>query len=171
LVKPGDVVPSTKTNNTTYVQSGSGIVTRIKFPTLMNLKGKNNVAVNKAELILSGVDGLELNNTLGQLSLIQVDGNNKPLRNSYGLAYVISEGGSGIQTANYSSSFNSYTFNVTTELQSILAGRKSNSGYLLTPSLASTSTGLTKMVSESARFVPLNALKARLRIYYSYIAK
>ncbi len=171
LVKPGDVVPSTKTNNTTYVQSGSGIVTRIKFPTLLNLKGKNNVAVNKAELILSGVDGLELNNTLGQLSLIQADGNNKPVRNSYGLAYVISEGGSGIQTANYSSSFNSYTFNVTTELQSILAGRKSNSGYLLTPALASTSTGLTKMVSESARFVPLNALKARLRIYYSYIAK
>jgi hypothetical protein len=60
---------------------------------------------------------------------------------------------------------------VTTELQSIMAGRKSNMGYLVTPTLATTTTGMTKMVSESARFVPLNALKARLRVYYSYIAK
>ena len=171
LVKPGDVIASTKTNNTTYVQSGSGIVTRLKLPTLLNLKGNNNVAVNKAELILSGVDGLDLNNTLGQLTLIQVDGNNKPIRNSYGLGYVITEGGAGIQTANYSASFNTYTFNITTELQSILAGRKSNMGYLVTPALSTSTTGTTKMVSESARFVPLNALKAKLRVYYTYIAK
>jgi hypothetical protein len=171
LVKPGDVIASTKTNNTSYVQSGSGIVTRLKLPTLLNLKGNNNVAVNKAELILSGIDGLDLNNTLGQLTLIQADGNNKPIRNVYGLGYVITEGGSGIQTANYNAAFNTYTFNITTELQSILAGRKSNLGYLVTPALTSTSTGLTKMVSESARFVPLNALKAKLRVYYTYIAK
>ena len=171
LVKPGDVVPSTRTNNTTYVQSGSGIVTRIKLPTLLNLKGKNNVAINKAELILSGVDGLDLNNTLGQLTLLQADGNNKPIRNTSGLGYIISEGGGGIQIANYNAAFNSYTFNVTTELQSIMAGRKSNMGYLVTPTLATATTGMTRMVSESARFVPLNALKARLRVYYSYIAK
>ena len=171
LGKPGDVIASTKTNNTTYVQSGSGIVTRLKLPTILNLKGNNNVAVNKAELILSCIDGLDLNNTLGQLTLIQADGNNKPIRNSYGLGYVITEGGAGIQTAVYNTAFNTYTFNITTELQSILAGRKSNMGYLVTPALTSTATGLTKMVSESARFVPLNALKAKLRVYYTYIAK
>jgi hypothetical protein len=171
LVKPGDVVPSTKTNNTTYVQSGSGIVTQIKLPTLLNLKGKNDVAINKAELILSGLDGLDLNNTLGQLTLLQADGKNKPIRNASGLGYIISEGGGGIQIANYNAAFNSYTFNVTTDLQSIMAGRKLNLGYLVTPTLATSTSGMTKMVSESARFVPLNALKARLRVYYSYIAK
>ncbi len=171
LVKPGDMVPSSKTNNTTYVQSGSGIVTRLRLPTLLNLKGKNNVAINKAELILTGNDGLDLNNTLGQLTLLNVDGNNKPIRDSFGLGYVNSEGGSGIQTANYNSAFNNYSFNITTELQSIMAGRKRNMGYLLTPALASSSTGQSKMVSESARFVPLNALKAKIRVYYSYIAK
>jgi hypothetical protein len=171
LVKPGDIISSKKTNNTTFVQSGSGIVTRINLPTLLNLKGKNNVAVNKAELVLSGIDGLDLNNTLGQLSLLLVDGANKPLRNSSGLGYVISEGGGGIQTATYNAAFNNYTFNITTELQSVLAGRKSNLGYLVTPTLASASNGQTKMVSESARFVPLNALKARVRLYYTYIAK
>jgi hypothetical protein len=171
LVKPGDIISSKKTNNTTYVQSGSGIVTRINLPTLLNLKGKNNVAVNKAELVLSGIDGLDLNNTLGQLSLILVDGANKPLRNSSGLGFVVSEGGGGIQTATYNSAFNNYTFNITTELQSVLAGRKSNLGYLVTPTLASSSNGMTKLVSESARFVPLNALKAKVRLYYSYIAK
>lgn len=129
------------------------------------------MAVNKAELVLSGIDGLDLNNTLGQLSLILVDGANKPLRNSSGLGFVVSEGGGGIQTATYNSAFNNYTFNITTELQSVLAGRKSNLGYLVTPTLASSSNGMTKLVSESARFVPLNALKAKVRLYYSYIAK
>jgi hypothetical protein len=82
----------------------------------------------------------------------------------------MSEGGSGIQTANYSSSQNTYTFNITTELQSVLNGRKSNLGFLVTPTLLASQTGYTKMVSESARFVPLNAMKTKIRIYYSYIA-
>ncbi|MFM7020878.1 MAG: hypothetical protein ACKOXC_08770, partial [Aquirufa sp.] len=72
--------------------------------------------------------------------------------------------------ASYNSSSKSFTFNITTELQSILNGRKSNMGFLVTPTILASSTGYTKMVSESARFVPLNAMKTKIRIYYSYIA-
>lgn len=170
LTKSGNSVPASTTGNVTYVQSGSGLVTKIDFPTLLKLKGNRNIAVNKAELVLQTTDDIDLNHSLNQLTLLQVDGNNRPIRNTYGLGYVMSEGGSGIQTANYSSSQKTYTFNITTELQSVLNGRKSNLGFLVTPTLLASQTGYTKMVSESARFVPLNAMKTKIRIYYSYIA-
>jgi hypothetical protein len=170
LTKSGNTVAASTTGQVTYVQSGSGLVTKLDFPTLLKLKGNRNIAVNKAELVLQATDDVDLNQSLSQLTLLQVDANNRPIRNSYGLGYVISEGGSGVQTANYNSSSKSFTFNITTELQSILNGRKSNMGFLVTPSILASSTGYTKMVSESARFVPLNAMKTKIRIYYSYIA-
>ncbi len=171
LTKSGNSIPAALTGQRTFVQSGSGLVTKVDFPTLLKLKGDRNIAVNKAELVLQADDNAELNQTLGQLTLIQVDGNNKPLRSSYGLGYVLSEGGAGVQTANYNSYERSYTFNVTTELQSILNGRKVNNGFLVTPTPTSSSTGYTKMISETARFTSLNSLKTKIRIYYSYIAK
>jgi len=171
LTKSGNAVSAANTGQISYVQSGSGLVTKLDFPTLMKLKGDRNVAINKAELVLQAEDGVDFNQTLSQLSLLPVDGNNRPLRNSYGLAYILSEGGSSIQTASYNAALNVFTFNITTELQSILNGRKRNLGFLVTPALSASSTGYTKMMSESARFIPLSALKTKIRVYYSYIAK
>jgi hypothetical protein len=171
LTKSGNSIPAANTGQVTYVQSGSGLVTKLDLPTLLKLKGNRNIAVNKAELVLQAQDGVDVNQSLGQLTLLRVDGNNRPIRNSYGLGYILSEGGSGIQTASFNSTMNTYTFNITTELQSILNGRRDNLGFLVTPSLSASSTGYTKMMSESARFIPLNALKTKIRVYYSYIAK
>jgi hypothetical protein len=64
-----------------------------------------------------------------------------------------------------------YTFNVTTAVQSLLVGKQPNTGWLITPALTANSAGNTRIINESARFVPLQAMKARLKIYYSYIAK
>jgi len=133
LTKSGNSVPAATTGQVTYVQSGSGLVTKLDFPTLLKLKGNRNIAVNKAELVLQPTGDIDLNQSLNQLTLLQVDANNRPIRNSYGLGYVISEGGSGIQTASYNSSSKSFTFNITTELQSILNGRKGNLGFWLHP--------------------------------------
>ena len=58
-----------------------------------------------------------------------------------------------------------------TAIQSILVGKQANSGWLITPALTANSSGNTRIINESARFVPLQAMKARLKIYYSYIAK
>ncbi|MEY4955727.1 MAG: hypothetical protein RI981_1812 [Bacteroidota bacterium] len=171
LTKSGQAVPASATGQLTYVQSGSGLVTKVDFPTLMKLKGDRNIAINKAELVLEAEEGLDFNQSLGQLTLLQVDANNRPIRNSYGLGYVLSEGGSGIQTGSYNATLNSFTFNITTELQSVINGRKANLGFLISPSLTSSSTGYTKLMSETARFVALKSLKTKLRIYYSFIAK
>ena len=171
LVKPGDKVSSLKTNNLTYVQSGTGVVTKIELPYLLNLKGNRNIAVNKAELVFTGKDNLDFNQTIGQLSLIESDGSNKPLRNSYGLKYIYSEGGAGVATSTYDIATNSFTFNVTTLMQSMLSGKKANLGYLLTPAISADASGNAKILNESGRYIALNSLKAKLKIYYSYIAK
>jgi hypothetical protein len=171
LQKPGDLVPSTRTNGLTYVQAGTGVSTKIEFPHLLNLKGNRNVAVNKAELVLTAPDNIDLINTVGQLSIVETNATNRTLRNSYGLKYLLSEGGTGVNTASINPLSKTYTFNVTTAIQSLLVGKQANSGWLITPALTTNALGNSGINNESARFVPLQAVKARLKIYYSYIAK
>jgi hypothetical protein len=171
LRNPGNIVSSTATSGLTYIQAGTGLATKIEFPYLLNLKGNRNVAVNKAELVLTAADNIDLQNTIGQLSIVETNATNRTLRNSYGLKYLLSEGGSTVLTSVIDPSSKSYTFNVTTAMQSILVGKQANNGWLITPALTSNSAGNTRIINESARFVPLQALKARLKIYYSYIAK
>jgi hypothetical protein len=171
LKNPGDIVSSTATSGLTYIQAGTGLSTKIEFPYLMNLKGNRNVAVNKAELVLTAADNIDLQNTVGQLSIVETNATNRTLRNSYGLKYLLSEGGSGVNTATINQISKTYTFNVTTAIQSLLVGKQANSGWLITPALTTNISGNSGINNESARFVPLQAFKARLKIYYSYIAK
>jgi len=171
LQKPGDLVPSTATSGLTYIQAGTGVATKVEFPYLLNLKGNRNVAVNKAELVLTAADNIDLQQTIGQLSIVETNATNRTLRNSYGLKYLLSEGGASVITSAIEPGSKTYTFNVTTAIQSILVGKQANSGWIITPALTSNSAGNTRIINESTRFVPLQAMKARLKIYYSYIAK
>ena len=171
LKKVGDLVPATNTNFITFVQSGTGIATKIEFPYLNKLKGNKNVAINKAELILEPADNIDYSETLGQLSLIETNATNRTLRNSFGLLYYASEGGSGAQSATFDTNTKKFTFNVTTVLQNILSGRIANNGMLITPQISNISATGSAIASENAKFVPLNALKTKLKIYYSYIAQ
>ncbi|MCX6194879.1 MAG: DUF4270 family protein [Cytophagales bacterium] len=171
LKNPGDLVPSATTSGLTYIQAGTGVATKVEFPYLLNLKGNRNVAVNKAELVLTAGDNIDLQQTIGQLSIVETNATNRTLRNSYGLKYLLSEGGASVITSAIEPGSKTYTFNVTTAIQSILVGKQANSGWIITPALTSNSAGNTRIINESTRFVPLQAMKARLKIYYSYIAK
>lgn len=171
LQNPGNRVSSIATSGLTYIQAGTGVATKVEFPYLLNLKGNRNVAVNKAELVLTAADNIDLQQTIGQLSIVETNATNRTLRNSYGLKYLLSEGGSTVLTSIIDPGAKTYTFNVTTAIQSILVGKQANNGWLITPALTSNSAGNTRIINESTRFVPLQALKARLKIYYSYIAK
>lgn len=171
LQNPGNIVSSTQTSGLTYIQAGTGVATKIEFPYLLNLKGNRNVAVNKAELVITTADNIDLQHTIGQLSIVETNSTNRTLRNSYGLKYLLTEGGSGVITAAINPSSKTYTFNVTTAMQSLLVGKQANTGWLITPALTSNSSGNTRIINESARYVPLQALKTRLKIYYSFIAK
>ncbi|MHA8066642.1 DUF4270 family protein [Aquirufa sp. ROCK2-A2] len=171
LKKVGDSVPASSSNFITYVQAGTGIATKIEFPYLNNLKGNKNVAVNKAELIIEPADNINYNETLGQLSLVETNSSNRTLRNSYGLLYYTAEGGSGAQSATFDSNTKNFKFNVTSVIQNILSGRIANNGMLITPQITSISATGSAIVSENARFLPINAGKTKLKIYYSYISQ
>jgi hypothetical protein len=171
LQNPGNIVSSAATSGITYIQAGTGVATKVEFPYLLNLKGNRNIAVNKAELVLTAADNIDLQHTIGQLSIVETNATNRTLRNSYGLKYLLSEGGSSVITSAIDPGSKTYTFNVTTAMQSLLVGKQANTGWLITPALTSNSAGNTRIINESARFVPLQAMKARLKIYYSYIAK
>lgn len=171
LQNPGNIVSSSATSGITYIQAGTGVATKVEFPYLLNLKGNRNVAVNKAELVLTAADNIDLQQTIGQLSIVETNSTNRTLRNSYGLKYLLSEGGTSVITSAIDPSSKSYTFNVTTAIQSLLVGKQANTGWLITPALTANSAGNTRIINESTRFVPLQAMKARLKIYYSYIAK
>ena len=171
LKKVGDIIPASATNFTTFVQSGTGIATKIEFPSLNKLKGNRNIAINKAELILEPLENISYSQTLGQLSLIQTNPTNRTLRNSYGLLYYNSEGGGGAQSASFDTNAKNFTFNVTSALQNILSGRIANNGMLITPQITNISETGSAIVSENAKFIPLRSMKTKLKIYYSFIAQ
>jgi hypothetical protein len=171
LKKVGDAVPAANSNFVTYVQTGTGVATKIEFPYLNNLKGNKNVAINKAELILEPLDNIDYNETLGQLSLIQTNSTNRTLRNSYGLLYFNAETSTSAQSATFDTNAKNFKFNVTSVIQNILSGRIANTGILITPQITSISATGSAIVSENARFIPLKAMKTKLKIYYSFIAQ
>lgn len=171
LKKVGDAVPASSSGFITYVQAGTGIATKIEFPYLNKLKGNKNIAINKAELILEPPVNINYSETLGQLSLVETNSTNRTLRNSYGLLYYTAEGGSGVQSATFDSNSKNFKFNVTSVLQNILSGRIANNGMLITPQITSISATGSAVVSETAKFIPLQAVKTKLKIYYSYIAQ
>jgi len=72
-------VPSSKTNNRTYVQSGIGLVTRVDFPTMQQLNEMDRKYVLlKAELVLSPVPGTYRQIKLpSQLVLFHTDKSNR----------------------------------------------------------------------------------------------
>jgi hypothetical protein len=51
-ITPWQPIPASLTNNQTFIQSGFGLYTRLKFPTLSNLTKLGNVVINKAVLTI-----------------------------------------------------------------------------------------------------------------------
>ena len=57
LRKAYDAVPSTTTGNLTYIQSGTGLKTRIEMPSLKDLGKNRDIIINEARLVLKPVSG------------------------------------------------------------------------------------------------------------------
>ena len=169
---PGQAVPASQSQNKTFVQKGLGLGTKLKIPYLNKLKQNKYIAINKAELIVEPTSDVPSDLFLTKLSIIRGNsGKNRPLRNSYGLSYFLSEGASGFNTATYNSSAKNYTFNITSLVQNILSGRELTDEILITPEISAISTSETGFVGDQVNYVALNALKTKIRLYYSYINK
>lgn len=130
LKDPNDALPSTATQNRTYVQNGVGLVTRLEFPTLERLFNvvEENYTLVKAELYLFPIPHSyeEATPLPSSLQLVVADEHNRTV------GYLTDDSGN-IQTASptVDEEFNAntfYEFDVTTFIQNEL-DTQVNTGY------------------------------------------
>jgi Domain of unknown function (DUF4270) len=155
------------TNNRTYTQTGAGISTKIKFPTLAVLQKDPNFTINKAELVITpDIDQITGNfKPPAQFALVELSKDNRLKKTASNVVdYLVLDAISSAQyVANYSSTNNSYTFNFTVYLQDLIKKKKTTDGIVLVPSILSETTiGInnTNVARASIKNVKLN-------IYYS----
>jgi hypothetical protein len=180
LVNPGDILPSSQSNGQVAIQAKSGLTTKVRFPSLVKLKERSDIAINKAELIIEpNISNYSLPK---DLVLVESTGNNRPLRTTstgLGSLFYVSGEGPFFVIAPYSSKNNSYTFNITSTLQNILSGRNKSNGWLLSGNTfvdAAQSTPKTPLsgrniISSDIDRAIIDNKKLKLRVYYTYIGK
>jgi len=170
LTAPGQQIPSSQSNNKTFVQKGLGLATKIKIPYLDKIRANKYIAVNKAELIVEPSSDVPVALLLDKLSLVRGhSGKNRPLRTAFGLSYFLSEGASGYNTATYNSAKKSYTFNITSMVQNFISGREITNEILITPEVSGISSSETGFVGDQINYVALNSFKTKIKLYYSFV--
>lgn len=175
LVSPTDALQSSQANNQVVLQSSTGLAMKVKFPSLLKLKTRQDIAINKAELVLEPNASSYTLPT--DLILMESNNSNRPIRSTTtgegSLLFVLGEA----STAAYVTKSNAYTFNVTSSLQNILSGRNKTNGWLLSANTFVTSTagrgpisGKSVVSSDVDRAIFDNR-KIKLKVYYTYVGK
>ncbi|MBB6002956.1 hypothetical protein HNP25_001608 [Arcicella rosea] len=179
LAKPADILKSSEANNQVFLQSGTGVAMKVQFPNLLKLKERNDIAINKAELVLEPKSNTAGYTLPSDLILVEATPTNKPLRTTTtgegNFVFVTGEG----TISSYASRTNLYTFNITSSLQNIIAGRGKNNGWIITPTLFSTnsSTGTRgpalgkSVINPDITRAIFDHSNIKLKVYYTYVAR
>jgi hypothetical protein len=182
LANQYDSVPSTADNPETYVQGGLGIMTRIRFDNFDEIRRKGNVAINRAELVVTPSPGSVP--SAPKLMLYDATGAGKILRNAnaHWPLFIRGDHISRVPIATYTGG--KYTFNITAYINELLLNKFGNDGLFLSlPSVVTDLqlgrgqfTEVTPDVSleESVRGVSIGGQShptapVKLRIYYTPI--
>ncbi|WP_375447461.1 DUF4270 family protein [uncultured Fibrella sp.] len=148
-LRPGQSLATTTTART-YVQPGTGVTTKLQFPSLTNLLKTGRIAINRADLVITPIAAEDGKRPLPPyLVLAEVGVNNRLVRTvsttgiesilatvqTYGPATRVPGSYSGPQIAIIDPRTTSYTFQLAGYLQSVAANVSPNNGLaLLTPS-------------------------------------
>lgn len=177
LVNPTDALTSAQASNQVAIQSSVGLATKIKFPSLLKLRERQDIAINKAELVLE--PNISIYSVPSDLVLIESTPSNRLLRSTItsegALQFVSGE----VSTASYISKSNSYTFNVTSSLQNILSGRNKSNGWIFSAATFGVATQNAARGPVSGRYIVsseadraiFDSKKIKLKVYYTYIGK
>ncbi len=174
LRNSGDILPSTQTDNGAYLQSGTGLRTKITFPDLASLKAEGGtVAINRAELVVpvqkdlfdqSRVPPLvylyetnETNRILTWFSFI-------PRRVQKNGAPLVPQRPEQDQPAEleYDPEKREYVINMTSYVQAMLYGSKPNNGLLI-------GSGANSNLVNRAVIPASGSERIHLRVYYSKV--
>jgi hypothetical protein len=177
LVNTTDALSAAQSNNQSAIQSGTGLAVKVRFPSLLKLKERQDIAINKAELVLEpNISNYPVPN---DLVLIESTLNNRLLRTSVtsegALKFVAGES----SIASHVVKTNTYTFNVTSSLQDVLSGRNKSNGWILSSNTFREATSTTPRGPVSGRYIVssdinravFDSKKIKLKIYYTYVSK
>ncbi|MCP2042909.1 DUF4270 domain-containing protein [Pontibacter sp. HSC-36F09] len=183
LQADGSFIPATETGGDSYVQAGTQLLSKITFPYLDKLKDlPGNLIINRAELIIPVKAASSTNNLPRppQLALYETNSANEFLKDISGTVRTVQVDGVNPLFTNYpalvaSSRKNGvdyYTMNVTSYLQGVMMGIKSNDGLMLgAVSAVSQSNGAATISPEVRPYRAIvtnnEANPVRLLIYYS----
>lgn len=160
-LQPYKGISSVLTNDVTYVQAGTGLVTRLDFPSVKSFfANQPNVILNAAYLVVSPEQGTYPKNTLPpkQLQLYATDATNIPLSSIPGGAAAISYDYQYGQNTNY-----------TFQIYSFLFGQIKSGTNFITPLFLTPGGNLGDNIQRlylGDRVHPNT--KIQLKIYYSY---
>ncbi len=175
LVSNGDRIEEALTGNRCYIQSGTGITTKVEMPYLKNLAmvGGNSVIINKAVLVapVDLASGYEKYRQVNYMRLLQMNTDDTYKYAANGtLAYI--QGSGYPQTGtNYSvlaTAVNvtdtTYRIDITSYVQSLLSNHLDNNGFIFMPVYNSFMTSRSVLYGANA-----TDRKMRLEIYYTKV--
>jgi hypothetical protein len=159
LTKQYEALPSTAENPETYVQGGLGLMTRIRFDNFDEITRQGNVAVNRAELVVSPAPGSAP--TADRLMLYDVTGTGQILRSEIAYWPLFSRKDliNSLPIANYANG--KYIFNVTTYIQELLLNKASNNSLFI--SLPSVVTDVQLGAARYTQVAPNISLEESVR--------
>jgi hypothetical protein len=178
VAKVTDILPAKQTNNEVYIQNSTGLVAKVKFPTLANLKNRQDAAINRAELVIE--PNANPNNFVLPQDLVLVESTNdnrilRTTKDGTGTMNIVSGESS---TATYQSRNNTYTFNITSSLQNILSGRNKSNGWIISPAIFTTDARGQRSLASSRNIINWDANRAvfdvskiKLKVYYTSVKK
>jgi hypothetical protein len=187
-LRSGAPFSTAQSNNEAYIQCGTGVVTRIRFPHLNKLAQGRRIKVNRAEFRLQPADEVfAIPNRVppGQLIYAMSDANGYMVRNAknqinYVLAEVLPTSESYDQRAqlvynkdgrmyygvNSNSSYTPGT-NLTTYVQNLIDGKSNDYGLIMRPAEREQVGKVDKLIFNDAQSKSGNRIK--LLIYYTVV--
>lgn len=157
-------IPSKQTGHVTFVQAGTGLATRLDFPSLRNFFADKRYILNGAYLQIFPVENTYPRNIAPPTSLYlyTTDASNVPLGSVTG----------GIGTIQYDREYNIntyYSFSLFNYFEQLISTSNYNSvPLILAPGSAQVGNNVQRVIIGDG-FHPTNKIK--LKIYYSYVPK
>ncbi|MDX2304085.1 MAG: DUF4270 family protein [Microscillaceae bacterium] len=171
LQAPLDEIPSSQSNFLTYLQSGTGVVTKLEFPTLKNISTLGNVAINRAELVIKSQTGSSLDldfvypfniifHLIANGNEVERDDNGNPV---FIIGDIDRSTGQTIPlTFSFNTRFEEYRGILTDHFNEVLSGRNSSQSLFIIPNSNITTTN--RVILNNS---PESGFSMQLRVFYT----
>lgn len=153
-------------NDVVYIQSMSGLKTKVTIPNLLTWGHKESIAINRAELIIKPISTRK--DTFALIPTLNLYGISDDGKKAYALDDALE--GTNYFGGSYDTLNNTYHFTITRQIQQLLTGKRPNNGFFITSASGSTSPNRLVLGGGSATLnggiIP-NDYQMKLKVTYT----